>query len=411
VQHLLAEAVRVEVGATRRGSGTVFRGDQGLPARDLVEAAVRHRVTGVLHAHAETLDLGARFGSELVTCLAQVHDADSRGVTVQALELHRILAAFADRGVHALVLKGPALAVQSAGYAEARGVGDLDLFVAPGSVELAREVLVAQGWQPRTFGSATPGSWAWRHVLRTFNEITFDGRASTVDLHWRLDPTQGALPEFDECWHRREVVRLNDLVEVPTLGLRDAFVHSCWHAAKDEWRWLRSLVDVHRLARRPESWADWEEFAGWHVRQTIAVTADVLGLPQTVPAELARRASGEHAAVRRARARQLRPPVAHRPFPAAQSVRNLRHRLRADHSARAVGVALSAAAIPAYSVAGIDDRTAWRAVPKLVLRRVVWMLRWGRTWLRGTQASPFPTTPSVSAPAPPTGKTPRQAVR
>src|SRR3954471_5904401 len=131
----------------------------GLPPRELVEAAVRHRVTGVLHAQSEALDLGGRFGSDVVTWLRQAHEADARGVAVQALELHRILGAFAEQGLRALVIKGPALAVQSAGDAEARGVGDLDLFVAPASVELAREVLVAQGWQPRTFGSATPGSW------------------------------------------------------------------------------------------------------------------------------------------------------------------------------------------------------------------------------------------------------------
>jgi hypothetical protein len=373
---------------------------------DLLSAAVRHRVTGILHARAAELDLRGRFGPEVVAWLARVHDAESRGVCVQALELQRILAAFANAGVRALVLKGPALAVQTAGYADARGVGDLDLFVAPESVEVAREVLAAEGWLPRTFGSATPGSWAWRHVLRTFNEITFDGRASTVDLHWRLDPTPGALPDFAECWERRALVRLNDTVEVPTLSLRDAFVHSCWHAAKDEWRWLRSVVDVHRLARMPGTWVRWEEFAGWHVRQTIAVTDDLVGLPAAVPAELRRLAAQERSAVRRARSRQAGPPVARRPFPAARSLHNLRHRLRADHRPRAVGLVLSAAAIPAYSVAGIDDRSAWVAVPKLVVRRLVMLVRWARTWFTGAP-SPFPSTALEPAPVP--GEAPRRA--
>jgi hypothetical protein len=381
VQQLTAAALRFEAGAepgahAGRGGGRQLAAVRG---EDLLTAAVRHRVTDLLHAHAEELALAPRFGDEVVAWLSEAHAEVVRRVAVQVLEARRVLEALDDHGVPALLLKGPALAVQSAGSSAARGFGDIDLFVPPESAEPAFGVLKEHGWEPRTFGSARPGTWAWRHLVRTFNEIAFDGRATSVDLHWRLDPTPGALPDFAEAWARRDLVPVEGVVTVPTLSPADAFEHSCWHAAKDEWRWLRSLVDVHRLARRPDVWQTWDRPASAPVRNTLAVTEHLLGLPETVPPEL-RPSGSRRRMVHRAESRQLREPSARHPFPAAQSARDLRHRLQAARGPGAVALALSAVAIPAPSVAGIEDRSGWTAVPRLVLKRLVWLgsqaLRW-----------------------------------
>jgi hypothetical protein len=376
VQQLTAAAMRLEAGeepgAGRDGLAAIGR-------EDLVAAAVRHRVTDLLHAHAEGLALEASFGEATVTWLAEAHAEVVRRVAVQLLEARRVLEALGDRGVPALLLKGPALAVQTAGSSSARGYGDVDLFVSPESAELAFEVLSQHGWEPRTFGSASPGTWAWRHLVRTFNEIAFDGRASSVDLHWRLDPSPGALPDFAEAWARRDLVALDDVLTVPTLSPADAFEHSCWHAAKDEWRWLRSLVDVHRLARQPVVWAAADRKLSAPVRNTLAVTEHFLGLPAAVPPSL-RPPRHPSRSVHRAETRQWREPSARHPFPAAQSARDLRHRLQAARGPGAVALALSAVAIPAPSIAGIEDRSGWTAVPRLVLKRLLWLgsraLRW-----------------------------------
>jgi hypothetical protein len=379
VQQLAAEAMRIEAG---EDPGQVVPGEGsrrfgGLRSEDLVAAAVRHRVTDLLHAHAEDLGLGTAFGEATVAWLAGAHAEVARRVAVQLLEARRAIEALGEHGVRALLLKGPALSVQTTGSSTARGFGDIDLFVAPGSAERAFGVLREQGWEPRTFGSAEPGTWAWRHLVRTFNEIAFDGRASSVDLHWRLDPSPGALPDFAEAWERRDLVAV-DGVTVPTLSPADAFEHSCWHAAKDEWRWLRSLVDVHRLAGQPVVWEAWDRTSA-PVRNTLAVTEHFLGLPATVPQHLRPSGHGSRA-VHRAEARQRHEPSARHPFPAAQSARDLRHRLQAARGPGGVALALSAVAIPAPSVAGIADRSGWTAVPRLVLKRLLWLgsraLRW-----------------------------------
>jgi hypothetical protein len=384
VQRLTAAALLVETGGDP-GAVLERAGRAGVLPVDVLDTARRHRVTELLHAHADDLDLAGLFGRELVDRLAADHATTVRGVAIQVLELGRVLRAFDEAGIAVLALKGPALAVQTAGTGTARGYGDLDLFVDPATVESAQEVLIAHGWEPRTFGSAPPGTWAWRHLLRTFNEIAFDGRASSVDLHWRLDPTPAALPYFPHAWARRELVSLDGLpAGVPTLARQDAFVHSCWHAAKDEWRWLRSLVDVHRLARQPEVWARWTdrraELGTRPVRNTLALTEGVLGLPAAVPVELRRRRAARPV-VRRARARQLHEPTSRHPLPAAQSLRDLRHRLTAARRPRAVALAVAAVAAPAPSLAGIEDRSAWTAVPKLALKRIGWLLAQSVRWV------------------------------
>ena len=134
---------------------------------DLFAAVMRHRVAELLYAQRDGLGLPAEFGTGLVDALAAVHSDARRRVAIQLLEIGRLLELFAGAEVPVLVLKGPALALQSAGDVVARGYGDIDLFIAPESVETAHVVLAEHGWEPRRWGSAIPGSWAWRHLIAT----------------------------------------------------------------------------------------------------------------------------------------------------------------------------------------------------------------------------------------------------
>ena len=66
-------------------------------------------------------------------------------------------------------------------------------------------------------------------------------------------PTRGTFPDFDTLWERRQEVSV-DGHPTPTLSAYDALAHSAGHAAKDRWRWMRSLLDVHVLAARRDTW-------------------------------------------------------------------------------------------------------------------------------------------------------------
>ncbi len=157
----------------------------------------------------------------------------------------------------------------------ARGFGDLDVLVSPRAVAALVDAFTAHGWR-----SSVPlpdrSSWAWRRLLYTSNELTFYGASCSVDLHWRLDPTIDGLPAFDTLWERRETVDLGG-VAVSTLGRADALAHLCMNAARDEWRWLRSLVDIHRTARFEGAWES-DRLSPLAVR-ALVVTEDLVGLP------------------------------------------------------------------------------------------------------------------------------------
>lgn len=350
------------------------------PAAELVEAVRRHRVADLVCTHASALGLS----EEVAGQVAALRAAGKRAVMVQLLELERLCAVFAGAGVRALTMKGPALAAQTAGDPSARGSGDLDLLISPDDVETAWRLLEANGWRMRLGTEVEPGTWAWEHVVRSFNAFTFDGPGSTVDLHWRLDPTLDALPGFEEVWARREAVDLGTF-GVETLNYVDLLAHTSLHAAKDYWRWLRNLVDVYRIAADPRTWE--RPFATDPLRrlevETLAVTRFVLGLPPGVPAHVLARLDRVPASVlTRALAAQERPVYATYPFPGLESMRGLRYMLAASPTARDRRHALVATVLPVKTVVGIDARTAWTGVPLTLWHRIRRLRRRSVAWAR-----------------------------
>lgn len=354
---------------------------------DLLAAIHRQRLIEILDTHADALELP----ESIAEPLQAARTANRRSLMVQILELSRVSELLRAEGIDWLAMKGPALAMQSTGDPGARGSGDLDVLVAPASVEVAYRMLIARGWVVRAVGSAEPGSWAWRHILSVSNEMTFDGPGSTVDLHWRLDQGHRTLPAFGELWDRRTSMDLGG-VEVETLGMGDAFTHACHHAAKDDWRWIRSLVDVHRLARH-------RDFTAPAVRielSSLAVTETCIGLPEAVPAAVRRQvASASPSMGRRAIVAQDRPVFADYPFPAAQTLRDLRYRAGASGSAADLGRAAVSVVIPAKAVVQIDDRSAWTGVPRVLVRRGGWLVRRVLGWVRRTPRAGVMQTPSA----------------
>jgi len=350
------------------------------PAAELVEAVRRHRVAELVATHAEALGLSP----EVAGAVAELRTVGRRALMVQLLELERLWSVFGEAGLRCLAIKGPALAAQTAGDPASRGSGDLDLLISPGDVEAACQLLEANGWRMRLGTEVRPGTWAWDHVLRSFNAFTFDGPGSTVDLHWRLDPTLDALPGFEVVWGRREPVDLG-AVRVETLGHADLLGHASLHAAKDYWRWLRSLVDVHRIAGDARTWE--RAFDSDPLRrlelQTLAVTRFVVGLPDGVPTEVLTRLDQVPASVlTRALAAQDRPAYATYPFPGLESMRALRYMLAASSTGRDRRHAAVATALPAKTVVGIDAKTAWTGVPLTLWHRIRRLRRRSVGWAR-----------------------------
>lgn len=342
-----------------------------LDPREVVAAVVRQRVVELVHGQAAVLDLP----EGLADGLAQLRTASRELVPLQLLELARIRAALEAAGTRYLVIKGPALAKQTTGDVGARGYGDVDVLVDPRSVAGLVDLLATEGWRS-TVALPDEASWAWRRLLHTSNELAFYGDSSSVDLHWRLDPTLDALPAFDALWDRRVSVEVGGL-SVPTLAPADALAHLCLNAARDEWRWVRSLVDIHRTARLDGAW-DSDRLPALVVG-ALAVTEALVGLPTQTPDQIHDRVAAVPARVRerlvRAAIRGEEGGEHRSEGPGTRFWSDLRYELAASTTPRDLRRTLGTVVLPGWAVREVTAISAWRGVPAGLGRRTTDLTR------------------------------------
>jgi hypothetical protein len=340
----------------------------GVPDADFVAAVDRHRVGPLLADHVDA--------SGLPDGVRRAVAADRNTERLAALQQIRLTASVDEllAGVDHLFFKGVALASLTTGDPAARGGGDVDVLVSPGKLEHAAASLVADGWTVRPTYTSDQDSWAWRYQRWGAHEMAFDRDDQTVDLHWRLDPTYDGLPEFDHLWNRRQSVRIGP-VKVDTLGTVDAFAHTLRHAAKDGWESLRSLIDVHRLARDPA-------VAGAPVDRvaaaTLSATEAAIGLPAGAPS-FARTS----APLPRMLAAQAS-PIRHATVPGQRTIRQAAYRWRGSRTARDLCVNAVTLLLPPASTAPIAEPDPVKAIALCIERRVrqvAWKLSGWRTQL------------------------------
>lgn len=346
------------------GRATSWQYDARLASADFLTAVERHRVVPVLADHADAL----RLPDEIATTLRQRRDAGRFAAMTLLREVGRVQVALEGAGVRWLAFKGPALAAQTTGDFTARGAGDVDVLVAPQDVPAAWAALVDAGWRHHEGRPSPSGAWAWRHHLETHYELPMLGEPTVVDLHWSLHPARGVLPDFDTCHARRASVQVGPLT-LPTLSVDDAASHTCAHAARDHFRWLRSVVDVHRLLR------EGHPLDTPMTRAALAVTDDAVGLPAPAPRPPAR-----HAVVARAR-RAQDSPVAERgtDFPGLGLALAVRHNARGASPVQHARVAWGLVLSPAMG-ADVPDQHARTAVPRIAARRAHHLTRRLRAW-------------------------------
>lgn len=263
-------------------------------------AVSRHRLEICLAPHLATLGLPADVVA-LISARAAGSRLSAMAVAAGTLEVSTLLS---EAGVRALIFKGCALAAQSTGDFTVRGAGDVDVLVHPRDVEAATRALEGIGFRRGPYLAAKDfDSRQWRYARWVSCEFPLSRGRLDVDLHWALTNVRDALPAFDDLWRRRDIVDVSNR-PIPTLGLADALAHSCAHSLKDQWRWIRALVDIDRLARLlPVSGK--ELLAGSPaVQLTASVTLETTNSRHLVP--LATKRPGEAAWARRGAARAQR---------------------------------------------------------------------------------------------------------
>ena len=350
------------VSAVRDAVRAVLAGDP-LPVvppeisdEDLAAEVVRQRVAGLL--------VGVGLRDSVEESLRSVADVDRMAVLLQVRQMDELACALID--VPWLSIKGPLLAIQTTSDFAARGFGDIDVLVSLDDVADVHGRLVDAGWWP--YGNfPRPGpSWAWRHLLRSYCELPLYGARSTVDLHWALAPTRGRLPTFAEAWARREEIPLSGRRWV-TLNRGDALRHACVHAATDSWRWLRSLVDIYRLASQEETWSLLEHDLGPPELTTLRVVRDRIGLPAAVPERVL--AAVDDVPRRRLAVAGWGVEMLENHDAGNWTTQSLIARLGQSTTMTEGLAAISSAILPAHSLAGVHSAHAAVAIPQALGRR------------------------------------------
>jgi hypothetical protein len=209
------------------------------------DSVIRQRLSICLAPHLDVLCV-----PQSAADVVRGHAAQERMIALGcAAATRESVALLVVAGIDVLAVKGAALSLLSTGDVAARGLGDIDLWVRPEQVAAAVEALVPIGFLPVQHKVLPePRTWRGRYAQWAAFELTLMREGLPLDLHWQLAGVRGDLPTFERAWQRRVIVDFAG-TEVPTLGVEDAFIHACAHAHRDGWRWMRSLVDVDRLAR------------------------------------------------------------------------------------------------------------------------------------------------------------------
>jgi hypothetical protein len=293
-----------------------LRTEAGLPAsapdlsgadETFVQAARRHRVEICIEPHLDAM--GVPDDAKRVI-KARAHQ-QQLGAMRASMTLTEVAKTLDSCGLRYLVIKGIPLAVQTTGSLTARGTGDIDLLVHPDDLIEVITVLSGLGYHRIPgLGPMEPKGAAWRYFRWVYVELPLRRGSDVIDLHWRPTGERSVLPGFDTLWRQR--IRLDiGPFSIPTLGPSDAFEHSCAHALKDEWKTIRSLVDVDRLARIVPVNGPSAPPRSTVVGLTSRVTFDLSGSPvmgewATNSATKSRRALD---IARRAQTKEITPPV------------------------------------------------------------------------------------------------------
>ena len=189
----------------------------------------------------------ARVAADLVP--AEIGDAlqvviDETRIANQRLfdTLGRLLDALAAKGVEAIPLKGPALAIQLFGDVGLRKFRDLDFLVREGDLRTAIVALNELGYERR--GSFTEAQFEMIHRLQGQEIIFHRSGGTAVEPHTRLIPLTLALDvDHTGIWRRARPANLNGRSFL-ALEPEDELITLAIHGGKELWWNIKWACDI-----------------------------------------------------------------------------------------------------------------------------------------------------------------------
>ena len=228
-----------------------------LPSVDwslLLLLAREHGVIGHLTACLSDLDASA-IPPDKKQALVDQQRAQNFLTLHLTAELFRLLEIFGAKGILALVIKGPVLAMRAYGDPAMRSYSDLDLLVRQKDIRRATESMLDSGYEAAvSFRAIDEGKVPGQYLYSKPDTKLL------VELHNDFTLRYFPRPLPIEDFFARQSCVLLDAHEVPALAVEDELVLICIHGAKHFWERLTWIADVAALVSRQTS-IDWERAA------------------------------------------------------------------------------------------------------------------------------------------------------
>jgi hypothetical protein len=208
--------------------------------------------TTLLITHAlVTNGLSSHVPQPYLEQLNQIYNSNLYRNVILSNELKKLLAAFSQHGIKAIVLKGTILAYQLYGNPGLRTVTDMDILIPLEKVTQASSLIMEMGYR-QSFSSQ-----AWDHP---FHELPYCKMAQfpfMIELHWDLDDQRIVTAPSQEIWRR---AKLLDTPEgtVMVLSPEDILLFLSNHLSKHSSQLLRSLIDIAELLKKYNGTLDWD---------------------------------------------------------------------------------------------------------------------------------------------------------
>jgi hypothetical protein len=254
---------------------------------DVVESAEEHGVAALLDdavtgagVAISTPQMKQRLAMRRLEAAAENHAA----LTAVA----EVLEAAAALDIEVAVAKGVAVGSRLYRDPDLRPTIDVDVFVAPHSLDRIGDLALALG------ASALDKEAIDAMVAegRVF-EVTLTTSGADIDLH--RDPMNMVLPSARERdrWDRTTTVALTDGTKVRTLDLEDTIILALLHLFRDNFATLLHVNDVRLMMEAGPDWDEVERRAaadGWTdiVRYATWFVASTFGLDSPLPTTIAR---------------------------------------------------------------------------------------------------------------------------
>lgn len=238
------------------GQSAAIRAVLDSPIRwpELIALAEQHKVLPLIsrQLHAVAADLVPQ------PVLDQLRDLALGGARHSLFltgELLKVLALFQAHGIAAIPLKGPLLATVAYGNLALRQFDDLDILVHTQDMLPARDLLIAQGYQPLVqLSDRQAESYLRSQYVYPF--VSGDG-STIVELHHDIRPRYFAFHlDPEQLWTRLERLPLGGR-EVLNLAPEDLLLMLCVHGANHCWERLAWICDLAELIRA-RSDLDWQ---------------------------------------------------------------------------------------------------------------------------------------------------------